>query len=158
MEFYQQTIETNKKKLKKDSSAANGGHSSVPSNQTLLGYVSIPVSAIESSQPVEKWYKLETPTGAGSSSSNGTISEITNSSVDLSSTSGAGSVSMGGGSIGVSNGSSVSSIANSLSSLTTTQSFSKDSISIRIKAKYQSVDILPIVCYSRLIEVGNISF
>ena len=34
----------------------------------------------------------------------------------------------------------------------TTQNFSKDSISIRIKAKYQSVDILPLYCYQRFID------
>jgi hypothetical protein len=47
-----------------------------------------------------------------------------------------------------------SNISNSLSigSLTTTQNFSKDAITIRIKAKYQSVDILPLHCYSQLIE------
>ena len=38
-------------------------------------------------------------------------------------------------------------------SLTTTQHFSKDSISIRIKAKYQNVDILPLFYYQRLVEV-----
>jgi hypothetical protein len=38
-------------------------------------------------------------------------------------------------------------------SLTTTQNFSKDSISIRIKAKYQNVDILPLFYYQRLVEV-----
>ena len=37
-------------------------------------------------------------------------------------------------------------------SLTTTQNFSKDSISIRIKAKYQSVDILPLHYYQKLID------
>ena len=41
----------------------------------------------------------------------------------------------------------------SIGSLTTTQNFSKDSITIRIKAKYQCVDILPLQCYSSLIEV-----
>lgn len=34
IEFYQQTVETNKKKSKKESSTS---HSSIPSNQTLLG-------------------------------------------------------------------------------------------------------------------------
>ena len=43
-------------------------------------------------------------------------------------------------------------INQSAASLTTTQNFSKDSISIRIKAKYQSVDILPLACYTHLIE------
>lgn len=101
------------------------------------GYVNIPVNAIESSQPVEKWYKLETPNvDASSSTTTNTTTPLTNSNMDLSGT---------------------HTLAASSSSLTTTQSFSKDSISIRIKAKYQSVDILPIACYNRLIDVNTYS-
>lgn len=102
VDVYQQVVETQKKKSKKDPS------------QNFLGSVTIPVSAIESSQPVEKWYKLES------------TSETKHDNYESS--------------------------TNSSASFTTTQNFSKDSISIRIKAKYQSVDILPFNCYQKLIE------
>lgn len=147
VEFYQQAIETTKKKSKKENVAT--------SSHTLLGYVNIPVSSIESSQPIEKWYKLETPNSSSSSHSDTTSNGsgvLTNSSVDLTSQqpNSMSSLSASQTTLAV-NGSGNT----TTSSLTTTQSFSKDSISIRIKAKYQSVDILPIVCYSRLIEVRD---
>lgn len=108
VDLYQQITETQKKKNKKDPS------------QNLLGSVTIPVSGIECSQPVEKWYKLE---------------PLTDSKHD-----------------GFENS------TNSSASFTTTQNFSKDAISIRIKAKYQSVDILPINCYHKLIEFIRLKY
>lgn len=141
MELYQETAERTKKKPKKDKENLNSTSSiyvhSHLSNQTLLGYVNIPVSSIEGSQPVEKWYRLEPPSS---------LPSITNQvSEDLAH---------------FSHGNSVDSLTNSLSTQQnaasiaslTTQNFSKDSISIRIKGKYQSVDILPLACYNRIID------
>ncbi len=102
------------------------------------GYVNIPVSSIENSQPVEKWYKLE---GPHSSSSNDAHLTSSNSS--------------GNNGVGSPLDTLTQSTSNQLmaASLTTTQNFSKDSISIRIKAKYQNVDILPLFYYQRLVDV-----
>ncbi|CAF0849147.1 unnamed protein product [Brachionus calyciflorus] len=110
IDVYQQVAETQKKKSKKDLS------------QNFLGFVNIPMNSIESSQPVEKWYKLE-PLSAHENKHD-SLENSTNSSI----------------------------------SFTTTQNFSKDSISIRIKAKYQSVDILPFNCYEKLIEFIRLKY
>jgi hypothetical protein len=102
----------------------------------IKGYVNIPVNSIESSQPVEKWYCLEMPLTDNDnlkSTTNGITMDPVSTSSNSSSTAISNSASIG--------------------SLTTTQNFSKDSITIRIKAKYQCVDILPLQCYSSLIEV-----
>jgi hypothetical protein len=101
------------------------------------GYVNIPVSSIESSQPVEKWYKLEDPLSGSSNDAN-----LGNSGVQI----------PGGNTADTLSQSSSNQIM--AASLTTTQNFSKDSISIRIKAKYQNVDILPLYYYQRLVEVS----
>ncbi len=104
-------------------------------NKTLLGYISIPVNSIEGSQPVEKWYRLE-PASSISNSTNQLNEETTLPTDSLS----AFTISTN------------QPIATSSASLTTTQNFNKDAISIRIKAKYQSVDILPLECYRPLID------
>lgn len=105
-----------------------------------IGYVNIPVSSIESSQPVEKWYKLEGPLSSSSNDAN-----LVNSGVQVS----------GGNTADTLSQSSSNQIM--AASLTTTQNFSKDSISIRIKAKYQNVDILPLYYYQRLVEVNEMN-
>jgi hypothetical protein len=154
IDFYQQTVETHKKKSKKELNSQGGGSSN---QAVLLGFVNIPVSSIESSQPIEKWYKLDSPSvslGSGSSSINdqqsttGVVNSSTNSSEPPLS---ASNVSL---SMSNNNSQTAATTAAATASLTTTQNFSKDSISIRIKAKYQSVDILPLTCYQRLIEVN----
>ena len=100
--------------------------------------MNIPVNSIENSQPVEKWYKLEGP-----------LSDVhlTGAAVNGS------SVSSGSNGLGFETLSQSTSAQLMATSLTTTQNFSKDSISIRIKAKYQNVDILPLFYYQRLVEV-----
>ena len=128
-------------------------------NQTLLGSINIPVNTIESSQPVEKWYCLEpasshshTHTTVTTSAETATPLNSNGIQNDPSSTSSSLQQQLQQQQL-----SSVfnSTTSNSTSSLTTTQNFGKDSISIRIKAKYQSVDILPLDCYQHLIEVGH---
>ena len=109
-------------------------------NSSNKGYVNIPVSSIESSQPVEKWYKLEGPLSSSSNDAN-----LVNSGVQVS----------GGNTADTLSQSSSNQIM--AASLTTTQNFSKDSISIRIKAKYQNVDILPLYYYQRLVEVNEMT-
>jgi len=111
-------------------------------NFLTSGYVNIPVSSIENSQPVEKWYKLEGPLSSNNDA------HLTNSNVPV----------PGGNGAGISVDSLSQSSSNQImaASLTTTQNFSKDSISIRIKAKYQNVDILPLYYYQRLVEVKKI--
>lgn len=141
IELYQET--TTKKKTKKDKENLNTTHKeptvhSHLSNQTLLGYVTIPVNSIEGSQPVEKWYRLEPP-----SSLSGSSSDEPNHHQPL-----CGQDSLSNSTISANQ----QLTSNSIASLTTTQNFSKDAISIRIKAKYQSVDILPLECYRKLIE------
>ena len=140
VELYQETAI--KKKSKKDKENLNTtGHKgdvhSHLSNQTLLGYVNIPVSSIEGSQPIEKWYRLEPASS---------LTASTNQLDDLTSTNSVNQDLLSTSTL------SQPTVNSQSTSLTTTQNFSKDSISIRIKAKYQSVDILPLKCYSRLIE------
>ena len=150
VELYQETAERTKKKPKKDKENLNSTardlnstyvHSHL-SNQTLLGYVNIPVSSIEGSQPVEKWYRLEPPSSLLSVTSQANNED--NSSAQFSHGNSVDSLSTSNISSQPQNSASIASL--------TTQNFSKDSISIRIKAKYQSVDILPLACYSRIIE------
>lgn len=123
------------------------------SNQTLLGYVNIPVSSIEGSQPVEKWYRLEPPSSLSASTNQ--LDEITQS---ISDTNNDNQQQQEAALSAVQQQPLMPSltagviVSQSAASLTTTQNFSKDSISIRIKAKYQSVDILPQHCYRRLID------
>jgi hypothetical protein len=143
VELYEQTQEpqkfrkSKKERGDKDKDSAMGSLSSrdqLATSQfntyyTLVGHVNRPVHSIDSSQPTEKWYTLGS-TGASSGSTHDDDHK-----------------SVGGGAGGSSN-------SNASSSTNLTSSFSKDSISIRIKAKYQSVDILPISCYKRLVDVN----
>jgi hypothetical protein len=135
VELYEQTQEPLKfRKSKKERGDKDSTQGSVTSRDqlsasasqfntyyTLVGHVNIPVSSIDSSQPTEKWYKLE---GHASSTND-----------DDAKSAGSG---------------------NASSSTNLTSNFGKDSISVRIKAKYQSVDILPISCYKRLVDVNQI--
>ena len=124
VELYEQTTEVAKslRKSKKDkekdrdsgsmrgeSSREHGVKDQTVTYQTLVGYVNIPVKTIDSSQPTERWYRLE--------------------------------------------GGLTSTAEDHNSAANVTSNFSKDAISIRIKAKYQSVDILPLACYKKLIDV-----
>jgi hypothetical protein len=89
-----------------------------------IGFINVPILSFENNQPVEKWYCLEP------------ISKLNNS-VDATSTPTPTSIN--------------SSIASSISASLTT-SFSKDATCLRVKAKYQSVDILPMNSYHSFVE------
>lgn len=107
----------------KESHSSSYSLSQLISFQTLLGHVIIPVNTVDSNQPTEKWYKLET---------------VSDSVVDDTKS--------------ISSQQSASTAASSSTAGNLTSNFSKDSISIRIKAKYQSVDILPLEYYKSLVD------
>ena len=139
--------------------AAATGSSLSSLHRTLVGYLTISFASLEANQTVEKWYKLELATAASQSTSflgtngrsggggggggSGTLSGR----YDASSSSIAshGSFSMPGGQH-------MQPVTYSSSALTT-ESFSKDSVTIRVKIKYQHLDILPLTAYRRLIHV-----
>ncbi len=130
IELSHDSIESTNKKKKKDSLTKDTNKLN-----NFLGFIHIPLNTIESSQPIEKWYRLDNSndlltTSLSLSSSSNTISTI-------------------------------NSLNNydymNASSKTTTHDLNngKDSILIRVKAKYNCVDILPLNCYNRLIKVRN---
>ena len=127
IELFQDSVENSSKKKKKDS---------LPNKDklpNLLGFIHLPLNSIESNQPIEKWYRLENS------------SDLLTTSVSLSSSTNGGST-MNGGEQQI-----------NTSSKTTTHDLNKDgkdSILIRVKAKYNCVDILPLTCYNRLIKVN----
>lgn len=131
IELSHELAESSSKKKKKDS-VTNKDITKSPPN--LLGFIHLPLNSIESNQPIEKWYRLE-------------------SSNDLLTT----SLSLSSSTNGLSTLSSLNSNYDQInsSSKTTTHDLNngKDSILIRVKAKYNCVDILPLACYSRLIKV-----
>ena len=129
IELHQDAIESSGKKKKKDSLSSNKDKQS-----NLLGFIHLPLNSIEASQPIERWYRLENS------------NDLLSASLSLSSSNNALSA--------ISSLSSNYDCINS-SSKTTTHDLNngKDSILIRVKAKYNCVDILPLNCYKKLIKV-----
>ena len=146
------------------SSNAVAGSSLSSLHRTLVGYLTIPFASLEANQTVEKWYKLELATAASHSTSflgtngmsggggSGTLSGRYDAS--SSSIASLGSFSMAGGGGG---GQHMQPVTSSPSALTT-EGFSKDSVTIRVKIKYQNLDILPLAAYRRLIHVRSSHF
>ena len=144
--------------------AAATGSSLSSLHRTLVGYLTISFASLEANQTVEKWYKLELATAASHSTSflgtngmsggggSGTLSGRYDAS--SSSIASLGSFSMAGGGGG---GQHMQPVTSSPSALTT-EGFSKDSVTIRVKIKYQNLDILPLAAYRRLIHVRSSHF
>jgi hypothetical protein len=132
IDLYQKSYESSaqkKKSTKKDKDSLSKNQ--IPTNNSalvLLGTLNIPFSNLENinNQPIEKWYKLEPlscfPKNDNYSSSNN-LTDVFSHSVSINS----------GGS-------------------NSTQNFGKDSLTIRIKLKYQTLDILPLNCYKKLLN------
>lgn len=132
IDLYQKSYESSAQKKKSSKKEKD----SMPKNQmppnnsalVLLGTLNIPFNNLENTnnQPIEKWYKLE-PLSCFSKndnySSSNNLAEAFSHTVSINS-----------------NGSN------------STQNFGKDSLTIRIKFKYQTLDILPLNCYKKLLN------
>lgn len=138
--MYQEGSEIASSKKKKKDSLNNGSTKSI---NNLLGSIYIPLNSIESNQPIEKWYRLEN------------ISDLVVATNGNSNNSSSSNNNGGNNTQSMLQSSSYDTI-NSSSSNTTTHDLNigKDSVLIRVKAKYNCVDILPLCCYDKLIKVN----